>query len=64
MARKPVFSMALDESDLQELKDAAKRMAIPPSVYARSLLLRALREENAKLNVQEAERARPAAGAG
>jgi len=44
------MSIMLDEQDLQELKDAAKRMAIPPSVYARSLLLRALREENAKLD--------------
>jgi len=52
------LTIMLEEQDLQELKDTAKRMALPPSVYARSLLLRALREENAKLQAQEAERAK------
>lgn len=42
------LTIMLDEHDLQELKDTAKRMALPPSVYARSLLLRALRMENEK----------------
>lgn len=44
----------LDEKDLQELKDMAKRMALPPSVYARSLLLRALRNEIAAMDEQQA----------
>ncbi|MCX6651995.1 MAG: hypothetical protein NT137_01365 [Methanomassiliicoccales archaeon] len=53
-----VFSIALEAEEIQELKDTAKRMALPPSVYARSLLLRALRDEIAAMD--EAEKARPA----
>ncbi len=56
------LTVMLEEQDLKELKDTAKRMALPPSVYARSLLLRALREESAKLQVKDAEKAKTPGG--
>ncbi len=40
----------LEERDLADLRGTAKRMALPPSVYARSLLLRSLREEMQRIS--------------
>ncbi len=45
----PLTAM-LEEEDLQELMDTATRMALPPSVYARSLVLRAPRSEIAEMD--------------
>jgi hypothetical protein len=50
------MTIMLEDQDLQELKATAKKMALPPSVYARSLLLRSLREEITKLEVRACER--------
>jgi hypothetical protein len=49
------LTIMLEEKDLQELKTTAKKMALPPSVYARSLLLRSLRDEVTKLEVKACE---------
>ena len=50
------LSIALEEQDLKDLKATAKKMELPPSVFARSLLLRALKKENVKLDIQQAEK--------
>jgi hypothetical protein len=49
------MTIMLEEKDLQELKATARKMALPPSVYARSLLLRSLRDEVTKLEVKACE---------
>lgn len=49
------MTIMLEEQDLADLKAAAERMALPPSVFARSLLLRGLRNEIVKDEVQKAE---------
>lgn len=48
------LTIMMEEQDLADLRGTAKRMALPPSVYARSLLLRALREEKMKMDSKEA----------
>ena len=49
------LSIAMEEQDLKDLEATAKRMALPPSTYARSLLVRTLRVEIAKMDVRDAE---------
>jgi hypothetical protein len=39
------FTFWMEESDIQQLRELAKRMELPPHVLARSIFVRALRVE-------------------
>lgn len=44
------FTFALDEKDRALLYQTASKMDLPPTVFARALLLRGLRSEAARVN--------------
>jgi len=51
-ARKATFTVCLDEDDIQTLKTLAHKNDLPPSVMARVLLLRSMRAEAVRLEVE------------